>query len=67
MVQKEQLSKRWKDYYEELLNVENESNPLFPADPVHGPDEDVTLDEVKNAIKSRKTISSDSRCHQGTG
>ena len=48
------IQNRWKGYYEDLLNVENRSDPLPATAPVHGPEPQVTMGEVATAIKNMK-------------
>ena len=44
---------RWKEYFESLLNEENE-NHFEEESAVEGPIEDITIDEVSATIKSMK-------------
>lgn len=50
----EDIRERWREYFEELLNVENEQGELGEALLVVGPVELVSLQEVKEAIKRMK-------------
>ena len=54
LIEDENIRKRWKEYFEELLNVENERGLLEEALPTLGPIENITLDEVNAAIQSMK-------------
>ena len=49
-----EIQSRWKEYYEDLLNVENPSDPLPAPAPVHGLEPQVTMGEVTTAIKNMK-------------
>ena len=50
----EEIKKRWKIYFEELYNEENQRVETEEADPVLGPVEEVTAAEVKQAMKKMK-------------
>ena len=50
----EEIKKRWKIYFEELYNEENQRVETEEADPVLGPVEEVTATEVKQAMKKMK-------------
>ena len=54
LIEEENIRKRWKEYFEELLNVENERGLLEEALPTLGPIENITLNEVNAAIQSMK-------------
>ena len=54
LIEDENIRKRWKEYFEELLNVENEQGLLEEALPILGPLENITLNEVNAAIQSMK-------------
>ena len=49
-----EVKNKWKEYHEDLLNVENPSDPLPTAAPVHGPEAQVNMEEVTTAIKNMK-------------
>ena len=52
LVENVDIQNRWKEYYEDLLNVENLSDPLPAVALVHGPEPQVTIGEVTTAIKN---------------
>ena len=52
-VEGEKVRKVWKAYFENLLNEEN-PNEFEDEPPAEGPIEDISLDEVRAAIKSMK-------------
>ena len=54
IIDEENVKRRWKDYFSQLLNTENEYNELEDAPPVEGPIENVSMDEVENAIRKGK-------------
>ena len=54
LIEDKNIRKRWKEYFEELLNVENERGLLEEALPTLGPIENITLNEVNAAIQSMK-------------
>ena len=54
LVEDEDIKERWKAYFEELLNVENERGILDVAHPIEGPLEDITRQEVKEAVQKMK-------------
>ena len=51
----ENLKKRWKTYMEKLLNEENEWDEIIDADKVQGPQQVVSQEEVKKALKKMKS------------
>ena len=53
-VESEEVSERWRRYFEELLNEENE-NDIPEIEAVKGPIEEITEEEVKKALKGMKT------------
>ena len=48
------IKKRWKEYFDELLNVENDQGILEEALPIYGPVENIYREEVKKAIEKMK-------------
>ena len=53
-IQKEAVLNRWKTYFEELLNGENEHS-LEETDRVEGPIEEITEEEVGTALRGMKS------------
>jgi hypothetical protein len=51
----ENLKKRWKAYMEKLLNEENEWDEIVDADKIQGPQQMISHEEVKKAIKKMKS------------
>ena len=59
-----EIQSRWKEYGEDLLNVENSGDPLPAAAPVHGPEPQVTMgygyshdcNQEHETEKSKRTI-----------
>ena len=47
------IRQRWRDYFSELLNVENESE-MEEGEAVEGPLHDITVEEVELALKAMK-------------
>jgi len=54
LTEEEKIKKRWKDYFHELLNVENERDELSEGSPREGPIENITIEEIKAAMKKMK-------------
>ena len=54
LTKEEDIKQRWQEYFKELLNVENERGDLDTAEPIEGPIEDITIEEVRQAIKGMK-------------
>ena len=50
----EQVSGRWREYFEELLNEENEWNDELSAEYVEGPADMISKEEVRQAIQDLK-------------
>ena len=50
----EAIRARWKSYFEELLNVENEKEPLEIMDPTEGPESEITRKEIEDAMRQMK-------------
>ena len=50
----EEIKKRWKEYFDELYNEENPRVETEEVDPVSGPVEEVTVAEVRQAMKKMK-------------
>ncbi|EYC10484.1 hypothetical protein Y032_0055g2580 [Ancylostoma ceylanicum] len=48
------VKERWRVYFEHLLNKESPRKPKAPAEPVAGPMQPWTADEVRKAIKKMK-------------
>jgi hypothetical protein len=55
LIDEEKIKGRWKEYYDELLNIENEREELPLADPVAGPELPPTLEEVRESLMSMKS------------
>mgnify|MGYP007071599789 CR=1 FL=1 len=55
VVEPEMMKKRWKEYMEQLLNVENEWDGNVECDVVEGPRENITEMEVEKAIGKMKS------------
>ena len=54
LIEEEKVKRRWKEYFSQLLNTENECEELDNIPPVEGPIENINEDEVENAIKKGK-------------
>ena len=50
----EQVSGRWREYFEKLLNEENEWNDELSAEYVEGPADMISKEEVRQAIQDLK-------------
>lgn len=50
----EDINNRWHEYYKELLNEEFSSQSFCPSAPAQGPIHEVTLCEVKQALRKMK-------------
>ena len=50
----EKVSDRWREYFEKLLNEENEWNDELPAEYVEGPADMISKEEVRQAIQDLK-------------
>ena len=50
----DETKKRWKEYFEELLSVENERGRLGDVSKVEGPIEEITSEEMKRALQDTK-------------
>ena len=50
----EQVSGRWREYFEKLLNEENEWNDELSAEYVEGPADMINKEEVRQAIQDLK-------------
>ena len=50
----EQVCERWKEYFEELLNKENDREALQEASKVEGPEKPIDRKEVETALKAMK-------------
>ena len=55
LIKDEEIKRRWKEYFEELLNVENERGMLQEVPPILGPVENIYREEVKDAIQKMKS------------
>ena len=51
LVSEEQVSDRWREYFEKLLNEENEWNDELSAEYVEGPADMISKEEVRQAIQ----------------
>ena len=49
-----EVKDRWKEYFEELLNIENERDDMEESGLVYGPVEEFSVAEVKNAVENLK-------------
>ncbi|XP_047470216.1 uncharacterized protein LOC125025923 [Penaeus chinensis] len=49
------IKERWREYFSNLLNVENEWDPLQDCPPVEGPLPDINEKEVEEAMKKMKS------------
>ena len=54
IIDEENIKKRWKNYFSQLLNTENECGELEEVLPVEGPIVNINVSEVENAIKRGK-------------
>ena len=54
LVSEEQVSGRWREYFEKVLNEENEWNDELSADYVEGPADMISKEEVRQAIQDLK-------------
>ena len=54
LVSEEQVSDRWREYFEKLLNEENEWNDELSAKYVEGPADMISNEEVRQAIQDLK-------------
>ena len=54
LVSEEQVSDRWREYFEKLLNEENEWNGELSAEYVEGPADMMSKEEVRQAIQDLK-------------
>ena len=54
LVSEEQVSGRWREYFEKLLNEENEWNDELSAEYVEGPADMISEEEVRQAIQDLK-------------
>ena len=54
LVSEEQVSDRWREYFEKLLNEENEWNDELSAEYVEGPADMISKEEVRHAIQDLK-------------
>ena len=53
LVQAEQVRNRWKTYFDEFLNVENEREELEEVGMTEGPILDISMEEVRGAVAIR--------------
>ena len=49
-----QVCERWKEYFEELLNKENDREALQEASKVEGSEKSIDRNEVETALKAMK-------------
>ena len=54
LVSEEQVSDRWREHFEKLLNEENEWNDELSAEYVEGPADMISKEEVRQAIQDLK-------------
>ena len=50
----ELIKTRWREYFKQLLNVENERETLYQVSPTEGPTQNITAAEIKTALKKMK-------------
>lgn len=56
VTQEEEVKQVWKNYYKDALNQKNKTHlDLPPVPPVHGPEKEITQEEVTIALKNMKT------------
>ena len=53
-MEEDKIKKRWKEYFEELLNVENEREERS-EEAVSGPIMEIIIEEVDKAVKSLRS------------
>ena len=54
IVEEDKIKKRWKEYFKELLNMENEREERS-EEAVNGPIMEITIEEVNKAVKSLRS------------
>ena len=54
LIEDRDICKRWKEYFEELLNTENTRDELEVAEQVEGPEMNIQKEEVEAALKAMK-------------
>ena len=54
LVSEEQVSGRWREYFEKLLNKENEQNNELSAEYIEGPADIISKEYVRQAIQDLK-------------
>ncbi|XP_066940979.1 uncharacterized protein [Macrobrachium rosenbergii] len=54
LIEEEEVKRRWKEYFSQLLNTENECEELENVPPVEGPIANTRESEVESAIKKGK-------------
>ena len=54
LVSEQQVSDRWREYFEKLVNEENEWNDELSAEYVEGPADMISKEEVRQAIQDLK-------------
>ena len=54
LVSEEQVTGRWREYFEKLLNEENEWNDELSAEYVEGPADMISKEEIRQAIQDLK-------------
>ena len=54
LYEEDEVAKRWKEYFEELLNEENVREEIEDSAPVEGPVYAIAEEEVKRAISKMK-------------
>ena len=54
LVSEEQVSGRWREYFEKLLSEENEWNDELSAEYVEGPADMISKEEVRQTIQRPK-------------
>ena len=55
MTKEDDIKRRWQEYFKELLNVQNERGELEQTEAVAGLIEEITLEEVRQAVRQLKT------------
>ena len=54
LTEENQIKTRWRDYFKQLLNAENEREKLTEVKPSEGPIENITVGEIKEAMRKMK-------------
>ena len=54
LTEADKIRGRWREYFNQLLNIENSRDPLHEVKPVEGPIENIKETEVKKAVERMK-------------